>query len=170
MLVDNKVFHSFNMSDNIKFMCVCGRRHWEWQGQLHGRDHGGWWHHDVSLQLECCSLRAGCGELCLCWVHLSVEHFQGVITSRFMTWHIRWRRSRRRRRRSKNLHRPKKIYTNIFVAFVTDIRYSYVSKRKVKVNTIKVATSLKDKWIQENSHIWLRKVKVNTGKIAKSSK
>ena len=95
MLVDIKVFHSFNMSDNIKFMCVCGRRHWEWQGQLHGRDHGGWWHHDVSLQLECCSLRAGCGELCLCWVHLSVEHFQDVITSRFMTWHIRWRRSRR---------------------------------------------------------------------------
>ena len=27
MLVDIKVFHSFNMSDNIKFMCVDGRRH-----------------------------------------------------------------------------------------------------------------------------------------------
>ena len=25
MLVDIKVFHSFNMSDNIKFMCVDGR-------------------------------------------------------------------------------------------------------------------------------------------------
>ena len=98
MLVDIKVFYSFNMSDNIKFMCVDGRRHWGWQGQLHVGDHGGWWHHDVSLQLECSSLRAGCDELCLCWVHLSVEHFQDVITSRFMTWHIRWRRSRRRRR------------------------------------------------------------------------
>ena len=27
----------------------------------------------------------------------------------------------------KNLHRPKKIYTNIFVAFVTNIRYEYAS-------------------------------------------
>ena len=27
MLVDIKVFYSFNMSDNIKFMCVDGRRH-----------------------------------------------------------------------------------------------------------------------------------------------
>ena len=27
MLVDIKVLHSFNMSDNIKFMCVDGRRH-----------------------------------------------------------------------------------------------------------------------------------------------
>ena len=27
MLVDIKVFHSFNMSDNIKFMCFDGRRH-----------------------------------------------------------------------------------------------------------------------------------------------
>ena len=78
MLVDIKVFHSFNMSDNIKFMCVDGRRHWGWQGQLHIGDHGGWWHHDVSLQLECSSLRAGCDELCLCWVHLSVQQFQCV--------------------------------------------------------------------------------------------
>ena len=78
MLVDIKVFHSFNMSDNIKFMCVDGRRHWGWQGQLHVGDHGGWWHHDVSLQLECSSLRAGCDELCLCWVHLSVQQFQCV--------------------------------------------------------------------------------------------
>ena len=115
MLVDIKVFHSFNMSDNIKFMCVCGRRHWEWQGQLHGRDHGGWWHHDVSLQLECCSLRAGCGELCLCWVHLSVEHFQDVITSRFMTWHIRWRRSRRRRRTPARRSRRPMILTEVIM-------------------------------------------------------
>ena len=53
MLVDIKVFYSFNMSDNIKFMCVDGRQHWGWQGQFPVGDHGGWWHHDVSLQLEC---------------------------------------------------------------------------------------------------------------------
>ena len=29
-----------------------------------------------------------------------------------------------RRQRCKNLHRPKKIYTNIFVGFVTNVRYA----------------------------------------------
>ena len=36
VVVDINVFYTFNISDNIKVMCVGGRRHCGLQGQLDG--------------------------------------------------------------------------------------------------------------------------------------
>ena len=40
MVVEMKTVSSFNISDNIKVLCVGGWRHCGWQGQLDGGDHG----------------------------------------------------------------------------------------------------------------------------------
>ena len=52
MVVDMRVFYTFNMGDNIRVNCIGGWRHCGWQRHLDRGDHGGRWHHDVSLQLE----------------------------------------------------------------------------------------------------------------------
>ena len=38
MLVDIKVFYTFNQCDDFKVVCVGGRRYCAWQGQLDGGD------------------------------------------------------------------------------------------------------------------------------------
>ena len=48
ILVDMKVFYTFNLSDHIKYMWVGGRQHCGWQGQQGGEDQGG-----RSLTLGC---------------------------------------------------------------------------------------------------------------------
>ena len=48
----SKSFYTFNMFDNIKTICVGAGLQCGWQGQPWGGNHGGWWHHGISLQLE----------------------------------------------------------------------------------------------------------------------
>ena len=52
MMDDIKVFYTFNQCYNLYVICVDGRWHCGWQGRLDEEDHGGWWHHDISLQFD----------------------------------------------------------------------------------------------------------------------